>query len=78
MNERDKELGHYRVYDLPALESDAKGAGYKIKTAGGTYLKFLANAQIEKIMDDKMLQAYHELGKQFVPNCAEIFLILTH
>lgn len=78
LNQRDHELGHYRVYDFPSLEKDAAEAGFSIKNREGTYLKFLSIAQMEKIMDDKMLEAYIELGKSFAANCAEIILILTH
>jgi len=77
MNERDRELGHYRVYDLERLRAEAEDAGYSIIHEGGTFLKFLSNAQIETVMDDRILEAYHRLGAGFAKHCAEVFLVLT-
>ncbi|MCB1064612.1 MAG: class I SAM-dependent methyltransferase [Verrucomicrobiae bacterium] len=77
LNERDRELGHFRVYDLNQLREDALEAGYAVEAEGGTFLKFLANSQMESTMNDSMLEAYHELGLDFVENCAEVFLALT-
>lgn len=77
LNERDREVGHYRVYDLKRLRDEAEDAGYTIVNEGGTFLKFLSNAQIEKTMDDQMLEAYHELGEHFSEHCAEVFLVLA-
>ena len=78
LNARDHELGHYRVYDFNLLEQAVKEAGFAVKKKNGTYLKFLSNAQMEKSMDDSMMLAYHKLGNQFIENCAEIILVLTH
>jgi SAM-dependent methyltransferase len=77
LNERDIALGHHRVYDLNLLKEHALLAGYHVKFEGGTFLKYLSNAQMEKIMDDTMLEAYHELAASFVENSAEIYLVLS-
>jgi hypothetical protein len=37
LNERDKALGHYRVYDLNTLTTDATAAGLKIVDKGGIF-----------------------------------------
>ena len=51
LNQRDIELGHYRVYDLELLKSQVNLAGFKILEEGGVFLKFLSNIQIEKLLD---------------------------
>jgi 2-polyprenyl-3-methyl-5-hydroxy-6-metoxy-1,4-benzoquinol methylase len=76
MNERDRALGHYRVYDMQSLTADAKAAGFQVRDSGGIMLKFLSNNQIEKTMDDAVIDAYFKLGNAFKENSAEIFLIL--
>ena len=76
MNERDQALGHYRVYDMQTLTDDARSAGFKVKGRVGILLKFLSNNQIEKMMDDSILDAYFKLGNEFKENSAEIFLVL--
>jgi len=76
LNERDTALGHYRVYDMNGLKADAKAAGLQVKDSGGILLKFLSNNQIEKMMNDQILDAYFRLGNDFKENSAEIFLIL--
>lgn len=76
MNDRDKALGHYRVYDMQKLMTDATAANLKIKDSGGILLKFLSNNQIEKMLNDDILDAYFKLGNSFKENSAEIFLIL--
>jgi 2-polyprenyl-3-methyl-5-hydroxy-6-metoxy-1,4-benzoquinol methylase len=76
LNERDRALGHFRVYDMQSLKNDAVSAGFRVADSGGMFLKFFSNDQIEKCMDDKILNAYFELGNDFKESSAEIFLIL--
>jgi len=76
LNERDKELGHYRVYDMQLLRKHVKSAGYKIIGEGGIFLKFLSNNQIEKFLNTEVVDAYFELGNDFKENSAEIFVVL--
>jgi SAM-dependent methyltransferase len=76
LNNRDIELGHYRVYDFRSLEMDCVDAGYKVLFKGGVFLKFLSNAQIEKILDEKIIDSYFDLGNDFKENSAEIFLVI--
>jgi len=76
LNRRDIELGHYRVYDFESLEKDCLKARFKIIFKGGVFLKFLSNNQIDKLLNDKIVNAYFELGDQFKANSAEIFLVL--
>ena len=77
LNERDHELGHYRVYDLQSLTKDAITAGFNVKEKGGIFFKPLSNKQIEDNWDEKMIEGFYNLGKRFPENCAEIFIICT-
>jgi 2-polyprenyl-3-methyl-5-hydroxy-6-metoxy-1,4-benzoquinol methylase len=77
LNERDIELGHYRVYDLDTLKLHVEAANFKIKSEGGIFVKFLSNNQIENYLSDEVIKAYFELGQDFYLNSAEIFLVLT-
>ena len=76
LNERDRALGHYRVYDMDSLRKDAESAGYKVNDTGGIFIKFLSNAQIEQFLNDDILDAYFKLSNSFKQNSAEIFLVL--
>lgn len=77
LNSRDIELGHHRVYDLDLLKLHVKEAGFKILHESGIFLKFLSNAQIEKMLDENIINAYFELASEFYQNAAEIFVIAT-
>lgn len=77
LNERDFQLGHYRVYDLESLKKDIVSSGYKIKDEGGIFYKPISNGQIEKNWDEKMIDGFYELGKEFPENCAEIFVVCS-
>lgn len=76
LNERDISLGHYRVYDLNSLKGEVINAGFNVLHEGGIFLKFLSNAQIERFLDDKIVEAYFQLGDDFYYNAAEIYLIV--
>lgn len=75
LNKRDKELGHYRVYDFQLLRKHVTYAGYRIINEGGVFLKFLSNKQIEEYLSKDIINAYFELGDLFKDNCAEIYVI---
>jgi 2-polyprenyl-3-methyl-5-hydroxy-6-metoxy-1,4-benzoquinol methylase len=76
LNSRDKELGHYRVYDMDMLKQSCINSGFVIKDEGGIFLKFLSNNQIENYLNINIINAYFELASSFHLNSAEIFLIL--
>ncbi|HEX8546723.1 MAG TPA: class I SAM-dependent methyltransferase [Cytophagaceae bacterium] len=76
LNQRDHDLGHYRVYDLPMLRSHLEEASFIIKKMGGYFLKPLTNSQIDKHWDDAMIQGFYEAGKKFPEICAEIFAVV--
>jgi 2-polyprenyl-3-methyl-5-hydroxy-6-metoxy-1,4-benzoquinol methylase len=75
LNERDHELGHYRVYDLQTLKRHAIQAGFKVFESGGIFLKPVSNKQIETNWDEKMINGFYKLGKSFPQNGAEIFIV---
>jgi SAM-dependent methyltransferase len=76
LNSRDIDLGHYRVYDFMSLEKDCIHAGYKVLYKGGVFLKFLSNAQIERFLDEKIINSYFDLGEEFKENSAEIYIVI--
>jgi 2-polyprenyl-3-methyl-5-hydroxy-6-metoxy-1,4-benzoquinol methylase len=77
LNSRDKELGHYRVYDLELLKSHLVCSNFKVQEDGGVFFKPLSNGQIEKNWDEKMIEGFYKLGKRFKNSCAEIFVVST-
>ncbi|MFN5849010.1 MAG: class I SAM-dependent methyltransferase [Chitinophagales bacterium] len=77
LNQRDHELGHYRVYDLPSLKKDIEDSGYKIMDDGGVFFKPVSNGQIETNWNDEMIKGFYNLGKKFPQYCAEIFVVCT-
>jgi 2-polyprenyl-3-methyl-5-hydroxy-6-metoxy-1,4-benzoquinol methylase len=76
LNQRDVELGHYRVYDLDLLKNQVNNAGFKILEEGGIFLKFLSNNQIEHLLDETTIDAYFKIANDFYYNSAEIYLVL--
>jgi 2-polyprenyl-3-methyl-5-hydroxy-6-metoxy-1,4-benzoquinol methylase len=77
LNSRDKELGHFRIYDLDLLKKQTTNVGFKIKHEGGIFLKFLSNSQIEQFLPDEVIDAYFDLAQNFYNNSAEIYIVLN-
>jgi len=77
LNQRDHELGHYRVYDLITLKEHAEAAGFRVEQSGGYFLKPISNGQIEKDWNESMIEGFFNVGKHFQNNCAEIYVICT-
>lgn len=75
LNQRDHELGHYRVYDRELLNSHIHSAGFEIVENGGIFLKPLSNAQIESSWNESMIDAFYQISNQFSDYCAEIFSV---
>ena len=75
MNEQDKKIGHRRVYTTETLKRDISKAGFKIKKTGGVFLKPLSNQQIEQDWNEKMIDAFYELGKEYPEISAEIYVV---
>ncbi len=77
LNERDHELGHYRVYDFDSLEKDMVDAGFKIKDRIGVFFKPLSNKQIQDTWTKEMIEGFYQLGFSFPDNAAEIYITAT-
>ncbi|MEN9441381.1 MAG: hypothetical protein RLZ33_1458 [Bacteroidota bacterium] len=77
LNQRDHELGHYRVYDIDSLKQDVSKSGLKVINEGGIFFKPLSNGQIEQNWDDSMINGFYNLGKKFPEYCAEIYVICS-
>jgi 2-polyprenyl-3-methyl-5-hydroxy-6-metoxy-1,4-benzoquinol methylase len=78
LNQRDHDLGHYRVYDLYSLKKEVRDSGFKIINEGGIFFKPFSNKQIEESWDDQMINGFFHLGKKFPQNCAEIFVVCSN
>lgn len=76
LNERDKQMGHRRVYDFETLREDLEGAGFSINYLTGIFLKPLSNAQMAS-WDERILDALFEVGKELPEYCAEIYAECT-
>ena len=77
LNQRDLELGHYRVYDTLILKEHINATELKILESGGYFLKPVSNGQIESNWNQEMINGFYKVGKYFQDNCAEIFVVCT-
>jgi hypothetical protein len=77
LNERDKMLGHYRVYSPELFKKHVTKAGLKIIYFGGTMIKPLTNEQIEKTWTKEMIQGFIELGDDYPELAGDIYIIAT-
>lgn len=75
LNEQDKEIGHFRVYDPKTLQTDLEKAGFGIEKISSSFLKFLSNAQTEKVIAEKDWIHFYSISKNFPQNGADIFAI---
>lgn len=75
LNEADLSIGHQRVYDWKLFKDEVKKAGLKIIAEGGLFLKPFSNAQMAKMLDEKGIKAFNELGKRHPDIASEIYLI---
>lgn len=75
LNQRDHELGHYRVYDFDTLAKDVTEAGFTIKGKVGVFFKPLSNKQIQDNWNNDMIEGFYQLGVDFPENTAEIYII---
>lgn len=76
LNQRDIDLGHYRVYDFDELKNQVLSANFSIVQEGGIFIKFLSNQQIENYLNEEIINAYFNLATNFYFNSAEIYLVL--
>jgi SAM-dependent methyltransferase len=75
LNDRDRRLGHRRVYTRDALLLDIRKAKLAVVTTGGVFFKPLSNVQIDATWTDAMMDGFFKLGSDFPDNAAEIYAV---
>ncbi len=75
LNDRDRALGHRRVYTPATFREEFTKAGMRIVHAGGVFFKSLSNKQIEETWTDQMMEGFYELGKDFPEHAAELIVV---
>jgi 2-polyprenyl-3-methyl-5-hydroxy-6-metoxy-1,4-benzoquinol methylase len=75
LNQRDRTLGHRRVYGRDTLFHDIRQAGLNPTAWGGVFFKPLSNQQIEDDWTDQMIEGFYELGKDFPEHANELFAV---
>ena len=74
LNERDADVGHYRVYDFDSLIADAEEAGLTVLDKKGVFFKPLSNKQINDTWTPEMIEGFYLLGDDFQDNAGEIYI----
>lgn len=72
--------GHRRVYDRVSLNRELESAGFEIIAQGGILFKFLADFQMDKLIDSGILgeaqcEGLYKLGHEYPDMCADIYAI---
>jgi 2-polyprenyl-3-methyl-5-hydroxy-6-metoxy-1,4-benzoquinol methylase len=75
LNERDRLLGHRRVYTRETFAGDLAAAGLAIEEMGGVFFKPLSNRQIQEQWTDAMIEGFYLLGKDFPEHAAELYAV---
>lgn len=73
-SERDKLLGHKRVYDRETLFKELKKCGYKIIHWEGIFLKPLPNSMMMQL-NENIIRGFYEVGKELPDYCAHIYVV---
>jgi 2-polyprenyl-3-methyl-5-hydroxy-6-metoxy-1,4-benzoquinol methylase len=71
-SEKDKQLGHMRVYDKKTLVTHIEGAGLHVELLEGFFLKPLSNEQM-KDWDRKLIEAFFVVGRELPEYCSAIY-----
>jgi SAM-dependent methyltransferase len=74
LNESDRRIGHFRVYDIDTLRRDLFAGGFGIAHWQGLFLKMLSNRQMLEWNWD-FIHALHIVGQRFPENCAELYVM---
>ncbi len=77
LNEADKKIGHYRVYTPQLFTKHIRSAGFKIKHASTSFIKFLSNSQYETLFDEQFYNAGLKLTRHFPQHGADIIVVAT-
>jgi len=79
LSEYDRMLGHKRYFNMNSLETLARGAGFKILSAEGLFLKPITTDQIKEIgLKREILDAMIEVGYGYPELCTAILMELAH
>lgn len=73
LTERDRRVGHFRVYHRATLEADVRAAGLVPVFWSGIFLKPLSDAQVQD-WPENLQDAFFEVGKELPEWCTEIYL----
>jgi len=73
--------GHRRVYDRVTLNRELELAGFEIVAQGGIFFKYLADFQMDKMIDSgilgpQQLEGLFSLGNQYPDMCADVYAIV--
>jgi 2-polyprenyl-3-methyl-5-hydroxy-6-metoxy-1,4-benzoquinol methylase len=75
LNDRDRLLGHRRVYTREAFARDLAAASLVVEEMGGVFFKPLSNRQIQEQWSDAMVEGFYLLGKDFPDHAAELYAV---
>ena len=75
LNEADKKIGHYRVYDGELLREHVEASGLRVMKMSGSFCKFLSNSQLEEQVDRELWRGFCGMGKKFPEQAADLFCI---
>lgn len=80
LTENDLVNGHRRVYDRVYFNREIEQSGFESIAEGGLMLKILADFQLDKLIDDGMLQqaqidGLYKLGLEYPDLCGSLFSI---
>lgn len=75
LNDTDRKNGHRRVYDMCMLKKDFSNAGLNVVKSGGYWLKPEHNAFIDSNWNDKMTDAFLQLGENYPELAGEIYVV---
>lgn len=75
LNDRDRTLGHRRVYTRESLFRDLHAARLEPIAWGGVFFKPLSNQQIQDTWTQTMMHGFYELGKDFPEHCNELYAV---
>ena len=77
LSERDKIVGHKRVYSLNSIIDDLKSCGYTIQENRGFFLKSFSNSQLMNF-DASIIQSLCKISVKINPEyCANLGLLVT-
>jgi len=72
--------GHRRVYDRVSLNRELDAAGFDLVAQGGIFFKYLADFQMDKMIDSgilgpQQLEGLFSLGNEYPDMCADIYAV---